>query len=113
MPFTAAVLAHSPDADPALHRSVDRDRSLHHPHRGRARPGARGSTVARELVAEHGVQSLLLCPGHTNQDVGEIAAAVGESVSRLGRAAATPRSGRAAAKAMEEAGWSSPRAPRG
>ncbi len=110
MPFIAAVIAHSPDADPALHRSVI-ETGLYTVHTVVVRDQAEGLAAARELVGEHGVQSLLLCPGHSNQDVGEIAAAVGENVS-VSVARADPRGGRAAAKAMEEAGWFTA-APRG
>ncbi len=50
------------------------------------------------------MQSVLLCPGHSNQDVGRIADAVGEGVG-VSVARGDARSGRVAAKAMEEAGF--------
>jgi hypothetical protein len=75
-PFTAAFIVHSPDADPATHRSVIQT-GLYTVHTVVVRDQAQGLAVARELVEEHGVQSLLLCPGHSDEDVGQIAAAVG------------------------------------
>ena len=50
------------------------------------------------------MQSVLLCPGHSNEDVGELAAALGEGVS-VSVARGDPRGGRVAAQAMEAAGW--------
>ena len=110
MPFTAAFIAHSPDADPAAHRSVI-ETGLYTIHTVVVRDQTQGLAVARELVEEHGVQSLLLCPGHSNEDVGEIARTVGVDVS-VSVARGDPRGGRVAAQAMEAAGWWSA-APRG
>ncbi len=103
MPFTAAFIAHSPDADPVTHRSVV-ETGLYTIHTVVVRDQAQGLAVAKKLVEEHGVQSLLLCPGHSNEDVGQIAAAVGENVS-VSVARGDPRGGRVSAKAMEQAGW--------
>jgi hypothetical protein len=103
MPFIAAFIAHSPDADPAVHRAVV-ETGLYTLHTVIVRDQQQGLAAARELVEEHGVQSLLLCPGHSNEDVGQIAAAVGESVS-VSVARGDPRGGRVAAQAMEAAGW--------
>jgi hypothetical protein len=103
MPFTAAFIAHSPDADPATHRSVV-ETGLYTIHTVVVRDQAQGLAAAKELVEEHGVQSLLLCPGHSNEDVGQIQASVGENVS-ISVARGDPRGGRVAAQAMEAAGW--------
>jgi len=110
MPFVAAFIAHSPDADPAVHRSVV-ETGMYTLHTVVVRDQAQGLAAATELVGEYGVQSLLLCPGHSNQDVGEIAEAVGENVS-VSVARGDPRGGRVAAQAMQQAGWFSA-APRG
>ncbi len=103
MPFTALFLAHSPDADPAVHRSTI-ETGLYTIHTVVVRDQRQGLEVCRRMVAEEGVQSVLLCPGHTNQDVGEIAAAVGDGVG-VSVARGDGPSGRAAAKAMEDAGF--------
>lgn len=103
MAFTAAFIAHSPDADPARHHTVI-ETGLYTLHSIVVRDQQQGLAAARELVGEHGVQSLLLCPGHSNEDIGEIAAAVGQGVS-VSVARGDPRGGRVSAKAMEAAGW--------
>jgi len=103
MPFTALFLAHSPDADPAVHRSTI-ETGLYTLHTVVVRDQRQGLEVCRRLVADEGVQSVLLCPGHSSEDVGEIAAALGEGVS-ISVARGDPRGGRVAARAMEEAGW--------
>jgi hypothetical protein len=103
MPFTALFVAHSPDADPAVHRSTV-ETGLYTIHTVVVRDQQQGLEVCRRMVAEEGVQSVLLCPGHTRQDVGEIAAAVGERVG-VSVARGDARSGRVAAKAMEDAGF--------
>ena len=82
MPFVAAFVAHSPDADPSIHRSVV-ETGLYTVHTVVVRDQAQGLAVAKELVEKHGVQSLLLCPGHSDEDVGQIAAAVGEDAATL------------------------------
>ena len=64
----------------------------------------RRSPSCRELVAGEGVQSILLCPGNSHQDVAAIAAALGDGIS-VSVARGDARSMRVAAKAMEQAGW--------
>lgn len=103
MPFTVLFLAHSPDADPDVHRSSI-DTGLYRLHTVVVRDQRQGLEVCRRMVAEEGVQSVLLCPGHSNEDVGELAAALGEGVS-VSVARGDPRGGRVAAQAMEAAGW--------
>lgn len=103
MPFTALFLAHSPDADPNLHRSVI-DTGLYKLFTVVVKDQRQGLDLCRTLVPAEGIQSILLCPGHTHQDVGEIAQAVGPSVS-ISIARGDSRSMRVAVKAMEEAGW--------
>jgi hypothetical protein len=103
MTFNAAFIAHVPDADP------ERDVALLETDYYRlfsvlVRDTDQAVAVCRRLVADEGVDSILLCPGNSHDDVARIAAAVGEQVSvSVARGAA--RSQRAAAKAMERAGW--------
>jgi hypothetical protein len=103
MAFTALFLATAPDADPGRHRSTI-DTGMYRLHVVVVRDHEQALEVCRAAVAGDGVQSILLCPGHSNQDVGEIARAVGEGVS-VSVARGDPRGGRVAARAMEEAGW--------
>jgi hypothetical protein len=109
MAFTALFLARAPDADPAVHRSTVTT-GMYTIHTVVVRDLLQGMDVCTQMCAEQGVQSVLLCPGHTNQDVARIADAVGENVS-VSVARGDPQSGRVAAKAMQEAGWF-PAAPR-
>jgi Family of unknown function (DUF6506) len=103
MAFTALFLAHAPDADPVEHRATI-DTGLYTIHTVVVRDQRQGLEVCRQMVAEEGVQSVLLCPGHSNEDVGEIAATLGEGVS-VSVARGDPRGGRVSARAMDEAGW--------
>jgi len=106
MPFTAVFVAHAPDADPARDRSLV-ETSLYRLFSVIVQDTDQAVAVCRELVADEGVQSVLLCPGNTHQDVAQIVAALGDEVS-VSVARGDSRSMRVAAKAMEEAGWFSP-----
>jgi hypothetical protein len=110
MPFTALFLAHAPDADPALHRSTI-ETGVYTIHTVVVPDLRQAIDVCTKMAAEQGVQSVLLCPGHSNRDVAAIADAVGEGVG-VSVARGDPQSGRVAAKAMEEAGFLAA-APRG
>jgi hypothetical protein len=107
MTFNAAFIAHVPDADP------ERDVALLETDYYRlfsvlVRDTDQAVTVCQRLVADEGVDSILLCPGNSHEDVSRISAAVGERVS-VSVARGDVRSQRAAAKAMERAGWFSAR----
>ena len=109
MPFTAMFIAHAPDADPQRHRTL-LDTGLYRLFSVVVQNQEQSVQVSRTMVADEGVQSILLCPGHTHEDVAEIAAAVGEDVS-VSVARGDSRGTRVAVRAMEEAGWfSHPRA---
>jgi hypothetical protein len=103
MSFNALFIAHAPDADPEKHRSVI-DTGLYKLITVVAKDQQEALDLCRRMVPAEGIHSVLLCPGHTNEDVGAIAAAVGEGVG-VSVARGDSRSSRAAAKAMEEAGW--------
>jgi Family of unknown function (DUF6506) len=103
MAFTALFIAHAPDADPEKHRTV-LDTGLYKLFTVIAKDQEQALEVCKRMVAEEGIHSVLLCPGHTHQDVAAIAAAVGDKVS-VSVARGDSRSMRIAAKAMEEAGW--------
>ena len=109
MPFTAAFIAHAPDADPATDRALV-ETKLYRLFSVVVRDTEQAIAVCEELVANEGLQSVLLCPGNTHDDVAQVAAALGDDVS-VSVARGDARSMRVAAKAMEEAGWfSQPRA---
>ena len=103
MPFTALFMATAPDADPAVHRDVI-DTGLYRLLTLVVKDHEQSLRICRTVVPAEGVQSILLCPGHSHQEVGEIAAAVGPGVS-VSVARGDARSMGIARKAMEEAGW--------
>lgn len=106
MPFTAAFIAHAPDADPARDRSLI-ETGLYRLFSVVVRDTEQAVAVCRELVADEGLQSVLLCPGNSHDDVAQVAAALGDGVS-VSVARGDSRGMRVAAKAMEEAGWFAP-----
>ena len=80
MPFTALFIAHAPDADPEAHRSLI-DTGLYRLFSAVVRDTDQAIAVARELIDTEGVQSVLLCPGNTHDDVARLAAALGDEIS--------------------------------
>jgi len=79
MPFKVVFLAHASDADP------DRDRSLVETSTYKlfsvvVRDQAQAVDECKRLVRDEGIHSVLLCPGFSDKNVGEIAEAVGENV---------------------------------
>jgi hypothetical protein len=103
MPFTALFIATAPDADPEVHRAVI-DTGVYKLFTVVARDHEQALDLCRTMVPAEGVHSILLCPGHSHRDVGEIADAVGPGVS-VSVARGDSRSMGIARKAMEEAGW--------
>jgi hypothetical protein len=106
MPFTALFIAHAPDADPARHRSLV-DTGIYRLFSVVVRDTDQAIAVSRQLVADEGVQSILLCPGNSHEDVARLAAELGDDIS-VSVARGDARSMRVAAKAMEQAGWFAP-----
>jgi len=103
MAFTAAFIAHVPDADPEKHRAV-LETDLYKLFSVLVKDQGQALEVCRRLVAEEGVQSVVLCPGNTHADVADIVAAVGDGVS-VSVARGDSPSMRIAAEAMRSAGW--------
>jgi hypothetical protein len=106
MSFRAAFIAHVPDADPARHRTV-LETDLYKLFSVLVKDQQQAVEVCRRLVADEGVQSILLCPGNTHADVAGIVAAVGDGVS-VSVARGDSPSMRIAAEAMRSAGWFAP-----
>ncbi len=79
MAFVAAFIAHAPDADPEVHRSVI-DTGKYRLISVAVKDQEQALAVSRELVDKEGIHSVLLCPGFTHADVAAIAEAVGENV---------------------------------
>jgi hypothetical protein len=78
--FRAAMVAMTPDADPARHRSVV-ETPLYALTTILVKNEDEAVPVCKDLVRKDGVQSFLLCPGFTNKGVAKIAEAVGQGVS--------------------------------
>lgn len=79
MAFSAAFIAHAPDADP------DKAKAFIETAKYRlfvvvVRDQEQAVKTAKALVADEGVQSILLCPGFTNRDVAGVQDAVGDGV---------------------------------
>jgi len=79
MAFTAAFIAHAPDADPEKTRALV-ETTKYKLFVVVVQNQEQAVETARGLVETEGVQSILLCPGFTNKDVAGIAEAVGEGV---------------------------------
>jgi len=103
MAFTAAFIAHAPDADPVLHKSII-DTGKYKLFTVVVRNQEQALQVCRRLVQEEGVHSILLCPGHTHADIAAIQAAVGAGVS-VSVARGDPAGTRVALAVMEREGW--------
>ena len=72
MPFTAMFVAHAPDADPQRHKTL-LDTGLYRLFAIVVKDQEQSVQACRTMVADEGVQSILLCPGHTHQDVATVA----------------------------------------
>lgn len=80
MAFKAVFIAHAPDADMARHRTVI-DTGRYRLHSCVVRSQAEALQVCRQLREQEGIESVLLCPGFSHQDVAEIFAALGGKVA--------------------------------
>ena len=80
MAFTVLFLAHAPDADKDRHRSLI-DTGTYRLSSVVVKTQEDALEVCREFLEEEGIDSILLCPGFTHNDVGEIAALAGNGVA--------------------------------
>jgi hypothetical protein len=69
--FKVCFIAHARDADLTKHRSII-ETDTYRLHSVVVRNQGEAVEVTRRLVEEEGVQSILLCPGFTHQNVAEI-----------------------------------------
>ncbi len=100
--FKTAMVAMSPDADPAKHRSVIRT-SIYELTTILARDEDEAVGVCRDLV-KSGIQSIILCPGFTHKAICRVAEAAGDDIS-INVARGDGPSNAIAHKAMSEAGF--------
>ncbi len=80
MAFKTLYLTYAPNAEPTQHRSL-LDTGNYKLFSVAVTGLAQAIEVARELVENEGVQSIVLCPGFTHREVGEMVEAVGENVA--------------------------------
>ncbi len=103
MPFTAAFVAHAPDADPERDTTV-LDTGLYRLFTVIVRDTDQAIAACRRLAAEEALDSVILCPGNTNADVARVTAALEGAVS-VSVARGDNPSMQIARAAMERAGW--------
>ena len=105
MAFKAAVVVTAPDANPKKHRASIKTPKyeltivvVEHGNLDRA------VEVCQELVRDEGVQSFILCPGFSHQEVARIASALGEEVA-VNVARGDTRSTMVAGRILRKEGW--------
>ncbi len=103
MPFTAAFIAHAPDADPERDTSV-LETGLYRLFTVVVRDTDQAIAVCRRLAADEALDSVILCPGNTNADVASVTAALDGKVS-VSVARGDNPSMQTARAAMQKAGW--------
>ena len=80
MSFNALFIAHAPDADKSIHRCrIETD--LYKLLTVIVKSQAEALEVCEELVEKEQIDSILLCPGFTHQDVAEIVKATDNKVA--------------------------------
>lgn len=103
MAFTVAFIAHAPDANPKQNRSLI-ETPTYKLFTVVVSSQAQALETAKDLVETEGVESILLCPGFTNQAIAEMGEAVGGNVGISVARGDGPTSA-IAIKAMQREGW--------
>ncbi len=103
MSFNVLFIAHAPDADKQKHRSTI-DTGKYHLLTVVVLNQAEAIEIAKELVEDQNIDTIILCPGFTNSNVAEIYNALG---GRVGVAVARGDgpSNRISAQARRRAGY--------
>jgi len=107
MTFQVLFLAHAPDAEPDKHRCVI-ETSKYRLFVVLVKDQDGAVEMCKRLVKEEGIHSILLCPGFTHRDVGEIAEEVGENVA-VAVARGDGPSSRVSTEVRKREGWFSER----
>ncbi|MEI6726505.1 MAG: DUF6506 family protein [Actinomycetes bacterium] len=103
MPFTAAFIAHAPDADPGRDTTL-LETGLYRLFTVIVRDTDQAIAACRRLAADEALDSVILCPGNTNADVARVTAALDGAVS-VSVARGDNPSMQIARTAMQGAGW--------
>lgn len=102
MKFKCLFMAHVPDCDPEEdYEKLETDKYAFYVNFVKDQEYA--LEVAKNYREEKGIQSLILCPGFTNEEVGELSEALDDVSVNVARGDGP--SGRIAKEAMQEAGW--------
>lgn len=80
MPFNVLFIAHAPDADKKKHRSTI-ETGMYHLHTVVVKNQDEALETAREFADNQHIDSILLCPGFTHNDVAEIIRITGGEVA--------------------------------
>ncbi|MFH1150227.1 MAG: DUF6506 family protein [Actinomycetota bacterium] len=102
MSFTAAFMAHAPDADPEDISLLETP--TYTLYSVAVRNQAQALATAKKLIDEKGVESIILCPGFSNTDIAELDESVGEAVG-ISVARGDAKSQMCAMRAMQREGW--------
>jgi hypothetical protein len=103
MAFKVLSLSMSPDADHTKHRS-EIDTGKYRLFTIVVKNPAEALDVCREFAEQPGIDSVLLCPGFTNNDIADISKTVGSGVGVCVARGDGP-SGKVAMEAMHRAGF--------
>jgi len=80
MSFSALFIAHAPDADKSIHRSRI-ETGMYKLLTVIVKSQSEALEVCDELVEKEQIDSILLCPGFTHQNVAEIVEATGNKIA--------------------------------
>ncbi len=103
MAFKVLFLAHTPDADPGVHRCLIETGTFRFTG-VLVRNQHQALDVCRKMMESEGIHSVLLCPGFTHEDIAEISEVVGQEVG-VSVARGDGRSNRIALETMRREGW--------
>ncbi|MBS3768342.1 MAG: hypothetical protein KGY75_09535 [Candidatus Cloacimonetes bacterium] len=103
MKFTTLFIAHVPDADPTKDSTI-METDLYKLHVKFVSTKKEAFFIVKELRDEVELHSIILCPGFSNEDVGEMSSLVDEKVG-ISVARGDGKSSEIAREAMEKVGW--------
>ena len=102
MKFRCLFMAHVPDCDPDEdHEKLETDKYAFYVNFVRDQEDA--LRIAERYREEEGIQSIILCPGFTHEEVAEISETLGDVSVNVARG--DPPGGRITQEVMEEVGW--------
>jgi stalled ribosome rescue protein Dom34 len=103
MKFKTAFISKSPDADPERHRSLIETEKMKL-FVVVVKSAQQAAEVARKLVTEENLHSVLLCPGFAHKEVAEMQEACGPNVS-VSVARGDGPGNRVIGEVFRQAGW--------